>query len=131
MVDRPKSIGQAHRVFSQMEKEIERLTTEVSKYKQAAIDAETRLIDLTEELIRRGKDYGAIGWPQIRRMVEKASVSDRHSECEHGYFIDTQDCPKCDRVIDTAADGQCPHEAIDTALHICCQCGARVDDSRG
>ena len=53
------------------------LLAESADYKQAAIDAESRLIDLTEELLRQGKDKGAIAWPQIRRLVESATASTR------------------------------------------------------
>jgi hypothetical protein len=46
MVDRPKSIGQAHRVFSQMEKEIERLTTEGERKDAAILAAYDELMNL-------------------------------------------------------------------------------------
>lgn len=48
---------------------------EVRDYKQAAIDAESRLIDLTEKLLWYADEKGVIHADQIRAFVKRASAS--------------------------------------------------------
>lgn len=64
----------------QYKKEIEQLAAESRDYKQAAIDAESRLIELTEKLLWCAGEKGFIHASQIRSFVKRASVVDA---CKH------------------------------------------------
>lgn len=64
----------------QYKKEIEQLAAESKDYKQAAIDAESRLIELTENLLWCAGEKGFIHASQIRSFVKRVSVLDG---CKH------------------------------------------------
>lgn len=57
--------------------EIQQLRTESSDYKRAAIEAEERMVDLTEKLLWYAEEKGAVMAPQIRDLVKSASASGR------------------------------------------------------